>query len=582
MKRYKEAIFSFLVLGSCLFVATPVFADSPIFDTFDSFNSKGWQAWGGSAVDFHAETSDCVAGQCIKGFDGYSSGIPRAILTGEPVSEGSLSVWARSTQGWYYGAAYVSLCDSSISCADGNRIDLDLLYGNTPWYQFFIAWRKGSNFLEYCKLVGNLVESLCSWQTSNLASTSIMDTVAVWRSNGGRGDLGDNTYFDELGPPALPLAITASTTLPVGVYTVTGMVTIDPGVVLTLTPGTRLKFNTATTSGLLVDGTLDIPYEDGSFTFLTSLKDDLIGGDTNGDATSTSPAIDDWAGIQINPGGVVTMSNTVVRYGGSVGGSGAMLNNNGGLLSVASSTVVYGSGYGIKNSSGTTTITTTDLAFNDYGLYVSGGNASITASSTIHDNTTYGIYNSTGVSVNAEDNWWATSTGPYHSSANPSGGGDAVSDDVDFSPYRSSIHYFLGDGLVPSVSGCLLRYNASTTAYSSQLSDAVDVWNGLGRIDITPATSTIDLNIFDVDRSDVVWKGRWNYISIPDEIELNSYYLSSNSYSQVQHTITHELGHSLGLGHSYTGNTMFLAQSSQTSLGTQDVQDYESLWQNCI
>jgi len=54
----------------------------------------------------------------------------------------------------------------------------------------------------------------------------------------------------------------------------------------------------------------------------------------------------------------------------------------------------------------------------------------------IFSNTTYGVKNddpSTTV-VDAEDNWWGSSTGPTHAS-NPSGTGDAVTDYVDFDPW---------------------------------------------------------------------------------------------------------------------------------------------------
>jgi len=38
------------------------------------------------------------------------------------------------------------------------------------------------------------------------------------------------------------------------------------------------------------------------------------------------------------------------------------------------------------------------------------------------------------------------------------------------------------------------------------------------------------------------------------------------------------MGHALWLDHSYTGNVMYFAQSSQTVLGPQDIADYNYLW----
>jgi hypothetical protein len=38
---------------------------------------------------------------------------------------------------------------------------------------------------------------------------------------------------------------------------------------------------------------------------------------------------------------------------------------------------------------------------------------------------------------NAENNWWGSASGPYHSTLNPSGTGDKVSDNVDFTPWAT-------------------------------------------------------------------------------------------------------------------------------------------------
>jgi len=53
----------------------------------------------------------------------------------------------------------------------------------------------------------------------------------------------------------------------------------------------------------------------------------------------------------------------------------------------------------------------------------------------IIDNVGYGVRNISSITVNAEDNWWGDSTGPYHPTTNPGGLGDTVSDYVDFVPW---------------------------------------------------------------------------------------------------------------------------------------------------
>ncbi|MEM2962781.1 MAG: right-handed parallel beta-helix repeat-containing protein, partial [Candidatus Bathyarchaeia archaeon] len=51
------------------------------------------------------------------------------------------------------------------------------------------------------------------------------------------------------------------------------------------------------------------------------------------------------------------------------------------------------------------------------------------------DTDSYGVYNGAAGTLDAEYNWWGSATGPYHSTGNPSGTGDKVSDNVDFDPW---------------------------------------------------------------------------------------------------------------------------------------------------
>ena len=51
------------------------------------------------------------------------------------------------------------------------------------------------------------------------------------------------------------------------------------------------------------------------------------------------------------------------------------------------------------------------------------------------DNASFGIENQHSVDVNAINNYWGSATGPYHSTLNPSGLGDEVSDKVIFEPW---------------------------------------------------------------------------------------------------------------------------------------------------
>jgi hypothetical protein len=109
--------------------------------------------------------------------------------------------------------------------------------------------------------------------------------------------------------------ITTDTTWTAGnVYVVRFQrVQVRPGVTLTIQPGVIVKF----ASGLYLDvfGTLllESGAVPGDEVVFTSLRDDTVGGDTNGDLNSTEPAPGDWDGIYLE-NGLSTFDYAVVRY----------------------------------------------------------------------------------------------------------------------------------------------------------------------------------------------------------------------------------------------------------------------------
>jgi len=145
---------------------------------------------------------------------------------------------------------------------------------------------------------------------------------------------------------------------------------------------------------------------------------------------------------------------------------------------------VQGCDVGMDIESGTpTTITGNDVHDNSYGFVLWNDDPTINYNN-IYQNALCGVYRTadgdlTGT-VDALYNWWGDETGPDHDTRNPGGQGDAVSGDVDFSPwlYKTQEEFVSG---APCYAGSVVLANEATEVVSDSYEGG---WNSFS----TPVT----------------------------------------------------------------------------------------------
>jgi hypothetical protein len=128
------------------------------------------------------------------------------------------------------------------------------------------------------------------------------------------------------------------------VYTATSFV-VSAGTTLTVQAGAIIKFDGG---AAIIDGTLDVLGTASQPVWFTSIHDDSVGGDTNGDGVMSVPSPGQWQGIRVTGSADIDIANARIRYHGAGNRSGISLETSATTFAMSHSILSDGARFGIE------------------------------------------------------------------------------------------------------------------------------------------------------------------------------------------------------------------------------------------
>jgi hypothetical protein len=205
---------------------------------------------------------------------------------------------------------------------------------------------------------------------------------------------------------------------------------VASGKTLTLSAGVVIKHKVGGNGGEIgVQGNLVVNGTPNQQVIFTSLKDDSVCGDTNGDGNATAPASGDWTGFIFDPGSSGSLSNIIVRYAQN----GVNIRSGVSSPHIEHSTFSNsGRAISISGSYANPQITYNSISNNSTAIYCQSQAQPLISMCDISGNTAGVVNADTSVLINAKNNYWGASNGPSGAGL---GSGDSVSQFVDYNPF---------------------------------------------------------------------------------------------------------------------------------------------------